>query len=129
MRRAANYMLNEWDGLEAITAGGDYSWDNNLIERLNRYISLSRKNPLFFGSQAGAQRGSVFFPQAWSCRLHGINFFEYPSDIGQTVFFQYEGAEYQGFYINLQTVHLQHCQSICYSNSMTKATALKHFSR
>ncbi|MBQ9033561.1 MAG: hypothetical protein IJ107_02695 [Lachnospiraceae bacterium] len=22
----------------------DYSWDNNLIERINRYVSLSRKN-------------------------------------------------------------------------------------
>lgn len=81
MRRAVNYMLNEWDGLEAITTGGDYSWDNNLIERLNRYISLSRKNSLFFGSHAGAQRGSVFYSLACSCRLHGINFFEYLSDI------------------------------------------------
>ena len=79
MRRAVNYMLNEWDGLEAITTGGDYSWDNNLIERLNRYISLSRK--LFFGSHAGAERGAVFYSLACSCRLHGINFFEYLSDI------------------------------------------------
>lgn len=81
MRKAVNYMLNEWDGLEAIATGGDYSWDNNLIERLNRYISLSRKNSLFFGSHAGAERGSVFYSLACSCRLHGINFFEYLSDI------------------------------------------------
>lgn len=81
MRKAVNYMLNEWDGLEAITTGGDYSWDNNLIERLNRYISLSRKNSLFFGSHAGAERGAVFYSLACSCRLHGINFFEYLSDI------------------------------------------------
>lgn len=81
MRKAVNYMLNEWDGLEAIATGGDYSWDNNLIERLNRYISLSRKNSLFFGSHAGAERGSVFYSLACSCRLRGINFFEYLSDI------------------------------------------------
>ena len=31
MYKAANYMLNEWDGIEAISTGGDYSWDNNLI--------------------------------------------------------------------------------------------------
>lgn len=30
----------EWDGIEAIPTGGDYSWDNNLIEILNRYVSL-----------------------------------------------------------------------------------------
>lgn len=81
MRRAVNYMLNEWDGLEAITTGGDYFWDNNLIERLNRYISLSRKNSLFFGSHAGARRGCVFYSLACSCRLHRINFFEYLTDI------------------------------------------------
>lgn len=81
MYKAANYMLNEWDGIEAIPTGGDYSWDNNLIERINRYISLSRKNSLFFGSHAGAERGCIFYSLACSCRLHGINFFEYLSDI------------------------------------------------
>lgn len=43
MYKAANYMLNEWDGIEVTPTGGDYSWDNNLIERLNCYVSLSRK--------------------------------------------------------------------------------------
>ena len=81
MHKAANYMLNEWDGIEAIATGGDYSWDNNLIERINRYISLSRKNSLFFGSHAGAERGCVFYSLACSCRLHKINFFEYLTDI------------------------------------------------
>ena len=81
MRGAANYFLNEWDGIEAIATGGDYSWDNNLIERINRYISLSRKNSLFFGSHAGAGRGAIFYSLACSCRLHRINFFEYLSDI------------------------------------------------
>lgn len=81
MFKAAKYMLNEWDGIEAITTGGDYSWDNNLIERINRYISLSRKNSLFFGSHAGAERGCIFYSLACSCRLHKINFFEYLTDI------------------------------------------------
>ena len=81
MYKAANYMLNEWEGIEAIPTGGDYSWDNNLIERINRYISLSRKNSLFFGSHAGAERGCVFYSLACSCRLHKINFFEYLTDI------------------------------------------------
>ena len=81
MRGAVNYFLNEWEGIEAIPTGGDYSWDNNLIERINRYISLSRKNSLFFGSHAGAERGAVFYSLACSCRLHRINFFEYLSDV------------------------------------------------
>jgi len=81
MSGAVNYFLNEWDGIQAIPTGGDYNWDNNLIERVNRYVSLSRKNSLFFGSHAGAERGCVFYSLACSCRLHRINFFEYLSDI------------------------------------------------
>ena len=81
MHGAVKYFLNEWDGIEAIATGGDYSWDNNLIERINRYISLSRKNSLFFGSHAGAGRGVIFYSLACSCRLHRINFFEYLSDV------------------------------------------------
>ena len=38
MRGAVNYFLNEWDGIEAIATGGDYSWDNNLIERLLQFV-------------------------------------------------------------------------------------------
>ena len=81
MQGAANYFLNEWDGIEAIPTAGDYAWDNNQIERINRYVSLSRKNSLFFGSHAGAERGCVFYSLACSCRLHRINFFEYLSDL------------------------------------------------
>ncbi len=81
MRGAVNYFLNEWDGIEAIPTAGDYSWDNNQIEGINRYVSLSRKNSMFFGSHAGAERGCIFYSLACSCRLHKINFFEYLSDV------------------------------------------------
>lgn len=78
---AVHYMLNEWDALMNIFTRGDYRLDNNLVERLNRYISLSRRNSLFFGSHAGAKRAAIFYSLACSCRLQGINFFEYVSDV------------------------------------------------
>lgn len=81
MHKAANYFLNEWDGIEAIASYGDVAWDNNLIERTNRYIALSRHNSLFFGSDAGAERGCIFYSLACSCRNRGIDFFEYLSDV------------------------------------------------
>ncbi|MDR2005391.1 MAG: IS66 family transposase [Prevotella sp.] len=81
MHAAANYMLGEWEGLENIFTCGLYKLDTNTIERLNRYISLSRRNSLFFGSHKGAEKGSVFYSLACSCRLHNINFFEYLSDV------------------------------------------------
>ena len=37
---AVHYMLNEWDGLKNIFTRGDYHLDNDLVERLNRYISF-----------------------------------------------------------------------------------------
>ena len=78
---AVHYMLNEWDAIENIFTRGDYNLDNNPVERLNRYISLSRRNSLFFGSHKGAKRAAMFYSLACSCRLLGINFFEYISDV------------------------------------------------
>ena len=78
---AVHYMLNEWKAVGNIFTRGDYHLDNNEIERLNRYVSLSRRNSLFFGSHAGAERGTVFYSLSCSCRLNGINFFEYITDV------------------------------------------------
>ena len=78
---AVHYMLNEWDAIGNIFTRGDYNLDNNLVERLNRYISLSRRNSLFFGSHKGAERAAMYYSLACSCRLLGINFFEYISDV------------------------------------------------
>ena len=78
---AVHYMLNEWGAIKNIFTRGDYNLDNNLVERLNRYISLSRRNSLFFGSHEGAERAAMFYSLACSCRLLGINFFEYISDV------------------------------------------------
>lgn len=81
MYLAAQYVLNEFSALENIFTSGRYELDNNTIERINRYISLSRRNSLFFGSHKGAERGVVFYSLACSCRLHNINFFDYISDV------------------------------------------------
>lgn len=81
MHKAANYFLNEWDGIEAISHYGDITWDNNIIERTNRYVSISRRNSLFFGSHEGARHGCFYYSLACSCRNLGINFFDYLSDV------------------------------------------------
>lgn len=79
--QAANYMLNEYDALCNYILRHDYAPDNNAVERIQRYISLSRKNSLFAGSHAGAERTALIYSLACSCRLHGINTFEYFTDI------------------------------------------------
>ena len=77
MAGAVDYMLSQWEAIKGIFTEGYYYLDNNLVERYNRYISLSRRNSLFFGSHKGAERGALFYSLACSCRMQGINTFEY----------------------------------------------------
>lgn len=81
LSKAVNYTLGEYDALCNYILRHDYALDNNAIERLMRYISLSRKNSLFCGSHAGAERTALIYSLACSCRLNGINTFEYFTDI------------------------------------------------
>ena len=50
LKEAITYLRNEWNAVVDIFNYGDTYLDNNIVERMNRYISLSRKNSLFFGS-------------------------------------------------------------------------------
>lgn len=79
--KAVNYALNEYQALRNYILNPDYELDNNAIERLNRFISLSRKNSLFCGSHQGAKRTALIYSLACSCKLNGINTFEYFKDI------------------------------------------------
>lgn len=79
--RAVNYALNEYPALYNYILKPEYELDNNAIERLNRYISLSRKNSLFCGSHQGAKRAALIYSLACSCRLNGINSFDYFKDL------------------------------------------------
>lgn len=81
LRKAATYTLNEYPALCNYILKPEYELDNNAIERINRYISLSRKNSLFCGSHQGAKRAALIYSLACSCRLNGINTFEYFKDI------------------------------------------------
>jgi hypothetical protein len=78
---AVTYMLNEWRDIPSIFANGEYQLDTNTIERFNRYVSIARRNSLFFGSHKGAERGIIYLSLACSCRMHGVNFFDYISDV------------------------------------------------
>lgn len=81
LAKAVTYALNEWEYVEPIFTRGDYKLDNNTVEFYNRFISLSRKNSMFFGSHKGAERAAIYYSLACSCHMHGINFFEYISDV------------------------------------------------
>ncbi len=81
LAQAVGYALNEYSAICDIFKRGDTALDNNYIERIQRYISLSRRNSMFFGSHEGAERAAILYSIAISCKLNGINLFEYICDV------------------------------------------------
>ena len=78
---AAGYLDMEWDAVTDIFKRGDTNLDNNLVERMNRYFSMSRRSSLFFGSHSGAERATVLYTLALSAKTNHINLFDYIVDI------------------------------------------------
>ncbi len=83
LAKATAYCLNELESIYNIIISTEYDLDNNIIERPMRYISISRRNSLFCGSNAGASRTAILYSLAISCRLNNINTFSYFKDVMQ----------------------------------------------
>lgn len=81
--KAAAYCLNELESIYNIIVSTKYDLDNNVIERPMRYISISRRNSLFCGSNASASRTATLYSLAISCRLNNINSFSYFNNVIQ----------------------------------------------
>lgn len=79
--KAVAYSLRRIKTLSLYTTDGRLEIDNNLIENTIRPIALGRKNYLFAGSHAAAQRIAVFYSLLGSCKLHGVEPYNYLKDI------------------------------------------------
>ncbi len=55
--------------------------DNNLSENALRIVALGRKNFLFVGHEEGGQNLAVLQTIVATCKLHGINPYEYIKDV------------------------------------------------
>lgn len=84
-QRAVAYMLKRWDGLIEYTNRGDLFPDNNLIESQIRPLALGRKNYLFAGSHRGAFYASVLYTLLGTCKLNGINPYQWLVDVLQRI--------------------------------------------
>jgi transposase len=78
---AIGYARNRRVQLARFLEDGRIPLDNGEPERLNRRIALIRKNSLFFGSDAGAERGAVAFTIVLSCYRVGIDPWAYLCDV------------------------------------------------
>jgi len=81
MSKAIHYALNQWAALVRYTSDPRLSIDNNLSERTLRMVVIGRKNYLFAGSEAGAERAAIIYSLVASCKLNGHDPFAYFNDV------------------------------------------------
>ena len=79
--KTITYLRNEWNTLVGIFNYGDTKLENNTVERFNRYLSISRRNSLFFGNHKDAKRGAILYTIALSCKMQKIDLFKYLKDV------------------------------------------------
>ncbi len=79
--KAINYALNHWEMIYIYAEDGKLLPDTNGVERMIRPVTLFRKNSMFAGNEHGAERAALFFSIIETCKMHGIDPFEYLCDI------------------------------------------------
>ncbi len=79
--KAITYATNQWQALNRYVEDGRLDIDNNASERSLRTIVIGRLNYMFCGSHEGAKRAALFYSLIGSCKLIGIDPFEYMRDI------------------------------------------------
>ena len=80
-KEAVYYALVRWDKLTRFLKHGDVEIDSNLIENRIRPIALGRKNYLFAGSHAAAQRAAILYSLLNTCLLHEVNPTQWLTDV------------------------------------------------
>jgi hypothetical protein len=74
---AIRYQLNHVLALRRFLDDGVVPMDNGVVERLHVRAALTRKNYLFAGSDAGAERAAIAYTILGCCQLSGVNPVEY----------------------------------------------------
>jgi transposase len=81
IKEAIDYTLSHWTQLTRFLEDGRLPIDNNLCENIIRPVALGRKNWLFAGSHEGAKRMAIIYSLVATCKLNGVNPYEYFLDI------------------------------------------------
>jgi Transposase IS66 family len=79
--KALRYWLNHWDKLTVWLRVPGTPLDNNQSERALKQFILMRKNSLFFKTEHGAAIGDLLASLILTCRLNGINSWDYLTTI------------------------------------------------
>ena len=75
--KAILYLQRHWTGLTLFLRQEGAPLDNNLVERVLKKAVLHRKNALYYRTIHGAEVGDLFMSLIETCRLNGVNSFDY----------------------------------------------------
>lgn len=85
LTKALNYARERRCGLEVYLSDEDVPIDTNHLERALRAIPMGRRNWLFCWTELGAKQVGIVQSLIVTCRLHGINPYDYLVDVLQRV--------------------------------------------
>jgi transposase len=77
LAKACGYGLRQWVALTEFVHDGLLPLDNNCCERQIRSLAVGRKNYLFAGSDAGAERAAILYSLLRTAALAGIDSYAY----------------------------------------------------
>jgi transposase len=81
LAKALDYSLERREGLSRFLGDGRIEIDSNLVENAIRPCAIGRKNWLFIGHPEAGDRAAIFYSIMASCRLHGVNAYDYLCDV------------------------------------------------
>lgn len=79
--KALGYAINQEAELRRVLDDASLPLDNTRSERALRKIVVGRKNWMFYGSDTHAEAAAAIFSVIASCRLHGLDPFQYLDEI------------------------------------------------
>ena len=85
LTKALSYARERRCGLEVYLTDPDVPIDTNHLERALRAIPMGRRNWLFCWTELGARQVGIVQSLIVTCRLHGINPYDYLVDVLQRV--------------------------------------------
>jgi hypothetical protein len=79
--KALAYSIQRWDRLSLYATTDFLHIDNNPVENSIRPVAVGRKNYLFAGSHAAAQRSAIFYSLLATCKNYNVNPVEWMHDV------------------------------------------------
>lgn len=79
--KALAYSIERWESLSLYATNGLLHIDNNPVENSIRPVAVGRKNYLFAGSHAAAERSAIFYSLFATCKVHNVNPYDWLKDV------------------------------------------------